>query len=312
MQSPILFYCQWLMSILSVPANGVCGMPLIILLGLVAGRRGRGRLCLDANRALLLFALIVSPIVPAHILGSYLLQILPIMPDGGDWAGPLFTSAGFSFLSSIICGLLGSIALLFAFMGLRIPYSRPLFQDRYTLKYIRKTLIWCLVAAIFYIGVFWLINWPFAGAPPGMESGRLFMVIGRNAMHAYFTTFAPAGCMALVCSTFYGFTGMENKRISVRWLACWAGAGYLPQTITALGLIIGVAVRGEFLGALSMGLSEQIWVTGATAIFILCCAKLVWGKKSGKGIIWFLFILLLFRASAHFICNLARVLPGDF
>lgn len=298
------------MSLFSVPANGICGLPIIILLGLAAGRRGRGRLCLDANRVLLLFALIASPIVPAHIFGSYLLQILPILPPGGDWLAPLFTSAGFSFLSSIFCGLLGCVCLLCAFLWLRIPAARPLFQDKYTLGYVAGPMLWCLAAAFFYIGVFWLINWPFAGAPAGMSTDRLLFVIGRNAMHAYFTTLAPAGSIGLVCSTFYHFTGLENRKLALRWLACWAGAGYLPHTITALGLIIGIAVRGEFLGALSLGLSEQLWITGATCLAIIFCARIIWAKKTGKTLIWMIFLLLLFRASAHFLLNLDKVMPG--
>lgn len=287
---------QWLVALLGFSVWAVSTLPIIIILGLCAGRRGNAAFLLAGNYQLLRGCLILSISGFIYFPASYALLLLPYAnPDASFW-GPFFQLPGLPWLTSLCAWAAGVFALYLA--GAFWPAKAPA-DNRYALGFVSSPLWFLLFAAFFFFATFCLINWPFSGLPADVSLEKALMAIFRNGFRHYFMAFAPAGAFGLclvACSTWSG------KKLSTawRWLAAWATAGYIPYLLTAWSLTIGAALNtGAKVGGLTPVMSISL-----LSLAVLCWIVALLVKKPLFFLAWLGVFLLVLSESWPFIARL--------
>lgn len=278
--------------------EAAAGMPVILALGLVAGRRGHATFCVDSALLFLRLALPLSLCGPLYYIYDYLVQILPFLAPGASSWAPLFSPPGLPWLTSALVWLFGAGFLAAAYLFLRGLAGRVFPGDKYRLANVAKPLVLCLVAAAFFCACNWLINWPFAGFPRDLPEDRVIMAIGRHAMRQTFASFCPAGAIAVLMAARVLPPRGKAERGAIRWLAAWAIGGAIPQTIRTSGLALGALLHQSSGMVLPLGMAEQ----GASSLFawaaILSWACLFPGDRTRALFVWLGFAFLLGRTYA--------------
>lgn len=230
MLTSTLVLTYWFGVLQALPAQMAQALPVIILLTLLAGRRGNARLCLWGARRLLslnlvcaLIALVLFPLVA--LLGSL---------QEGQWPGLA------AFCARPACvALLAWLPACLLLLALRRAASHwpdsagPV--ESYRAGELRCTLWGCLLAfALLVLGS--LLSTGLLLEPPqGMDRSAFLMLQIRQGLHLVFRYFSLAGGAALLCL----WTLRHHPRLAagadfdkaVRWCAVWAVAGYFPSII---------------------------------------------------------------------------------
>lgn len=303
-------FLQWLVAFAGIFANAAAALPLVISLGLVAGRRGNANFCLLASARLLNMALAISVAGILFFAGTYVFQLFAL--NAQNILTLILQPASLPWVSSLCVWIVGMTLLFSARAALALCASRGIVKaDRYRLADLKIPLILCLGAALCFFATFLLVNWPFAGLPEGLSPDRAVMAIARNAARHYFMAFCPAGAIALVFAfnTEKNFASPAQFGNSIRWLAAWAAAGCLPHVMQSWGLLIGVWTGGNSLSAFG-GYTLSLW----THVGALCCltvAMFCWlwlllGKYRRPAIAWAALGLLVARESLPFVIRLLQ------
>ena len=272
-----LFFAEWGLRLCSLFVNAAAALPVIIALGIIAGRRGRADFILNANTRLTYFALCISPIPPLWYFCDYLLRVAPVARPENSLFAPLFSSAGFGWLSSVMVTLCAAFCLYLALGSLRAFPVTKIVNDKYKIRDLRPQITLLLCCALLYFSAFWLINCPFGGLPPELSLGRAMAAVGKNAARHYFMSFSAAGAIGLLFSIFYPFPNLEKRRIATRWLSFWAAAGYLPYMLTSSGFALGLLAGHR---PPSYDMSFHFINVGSLACAFVCWLLLLFGKKN--------------------------------
>lgn len=264
----IAFWMRQLQLALGICQQASAGLPLLIILGLAAGRRGNGGFFLSGNRACLDLGLFLAFWGIFYFPTAYLAEILAYGGTESPIWQPFFASPGLPWAASMLAQTGGFIFLCAAKYGM--PKN---LGEAYRLRDLRVPLIFCLCALFCLGATFFLINWPFAGYPPGLSGERVFQAVLKNSFRKYFTAFTPAGGVALAWALWKlkKPASEANRLLACRWLAAWAFAGYLPWLLQTWAILIGVSLRGDFSGAGPDYLSWHI-----ASISILSLALCFW------------------------------------
>lgn len=297
---------QRMLDLADLLVKGAAAMPLIIVMGLVFGRRGNGVFCLWGSSRLAGLAIFLSLAGPLCILGNYLLQMLAI--NARDYFTTFFSAPGLNYSLSLFIWLAGMALLFYGARMLECALVKtPLDKhDQYELKNIKKIIWPLLLAATFFFATFITGHWPFAGFPAEISEERVVMAILRNAARTCFMAFAPAG--ALACA--YAAQGMAKARnfnpgllqAGIRWCALWAFVGYLPYCLQNLGIMLGAGARANAFNNQHLSLLPQIFALGLLLGGIACFALMLFKKKSMG---WLAYAGLAFFLGA-------RILPHFF
>lgn len=257
-----LVLLRWVDVILDVCRQAASTLPLIITLGLAAGRRGNGSFLISANLLALNFCIVLGICGIFHFPAAYLCEVIAFHAPSSDLLAPFFQLSGLPWSSSMaaqICGIPFLFAALNALRKCRIS------AESYSLAQIKFPILWCLIAAAFFLAGFFLINWPFAGLPPGLDMERAALAILRNAVRHYFMAFCPAGALGLVYALrMLGTTefGAPERILACRWMSVWAFIGYVPYFLQATAIVVGINIRGNVGGFGPNGLTMHYIALG--------------------------------------------------
>lgn len=255
---------------LEICQEASAGLPLVIALGLIAGRRGNGQFFLYGNRLCLNFCLLLAFAGIFHFPLAYFQEAASFNQAAATIWKPFLEPAGFPWSASMGA----QIAAFMALCAARLLFP-ALTGASYGLRDIRGTLFCCLAATFCMGATCFLINWPFGGYPPGLSVERIFQAVFRNAAGHYFSDFCPGGAMgsllALCSPNRGGLYSHKDKILACRWMSAWAFAGNLPWLLQSWAVLIGVSLRGN-PGALGPG-----YLTSHTLILaILSFALALW------------------------------------
>lgn len=278
-------------NLLLIPSAAAASLPLILGLGLVAGRRGNAAFCIEGAGLAAKFNLFLSIWGIVAISGGYALQIFTL--GGADYWGPLFVPAGRPWLASLILWLLGMLflsaaaACLMKFRG-RCKNFFP--DDRYRLSEVGAPFWLFLFSAFAFLLSGIALSWPFSGLPSGLGWDRALMAIVRNGISHYFMAFAPGGCLALLwafrhrrgSSAGHLPAGGEQFRGALRWFAVFALAGYLPYSLQNGGLALGMLFGGQLVGRNMSNLGPVLLGLCFIIAFMACFVAIVIEKKPEK------------------------------
>lgn len=269
----------WLLDLLTIPVNGLSVLPLLLILGFAAGRRGNATLCLNGNLEFWRLGVYWSLLIPLYYLLSFLALVIPMnTPEASIWDA-LFSLAGLPWLSSFVSALCGCLLFWSGLLCSRtVLKGLPIQKEKYSFNKF-KPLVWFLLgAAAFFFAAFWLINWPFAGLPVGLAMDKAMMAIGRHAARAYFNALSSAGALCLLVCLYWRFDNSTQRLLAFRWFSFWAAIGYLPYAIVSLGYLLGVYARGS-LAAMAAILNQAlglVFLIGA----IICWLYILVGKRA--------------------------------
>lgn len=283
MQSiPFWLFCwQWIAAILNIGASAATAMPVIMALSLLTGRRGNARLGAVGARTLAWCAAGLSLLGPLLVVGA-LFTLLAAMRGTAHALNGIspWLPAVLPTTTAVAAWLAGAACLALYIMVDRsaaVPQGRESWQPGQ--PRLRVTL--ALLAALCFLAARTLPNWPFASLPGGLSMGDVAFAVLSNTLHEYFTSFAPAGCLALFVLAFLtrggkgGIFSPEDEQSAARWCALWAMIGYIPRCIDRWGVIIGFSLRQ---GPLPQGLADQ-----ALGLVPLTLAVVCWTALFVKG-----------------------------
>lgn len=259
------------LALLSLLAHGGGSLPIIALLVLVSARRGNGSFCLWGTQRLLSISLYLASVFPLWICLSYLAEVLPYKASLQQRLAPLLQAAGMPWSSSFIAGCAGLLLLFLAYNRIKLLPAAD--------SYPTRKIIWPIGLILASAGCFFLvqvlINWPFAGFPPGLEHDRAIMAILRNAARSYFMGFCQAGAISLAVLLLLAKNlDRHHLFIAVRWLAFWAAAGALPHILVTWGASLGIAMRAP--AAFAQSLIPQTLGLACLTLALGCWAFLLW------------------------------------
>lgn len=268
-------------------------LTLIAALGMIAGRRGNARFCLEGGRYLLQLALLLAVAGPIWFLGSYWQQMRTFKAALGQMLAPLFMPAGLPWSLSLLAWLAGCAVCYVAIRLTQVSLA-ALQEDRYALAEIRLPLIFSFCAAALFFSTFMLMHWPFGGLPENIGWDRVIMAIWRNATSNYFLALSNGGIIALLTLIYLKRAiPFDFISIAARWLAFWGVAGLLPYALTHWGYAIGARhARGLVAQGLKFQITSLALLTGAG----ICCALLLWKPRFLIPLAWAAFGLLLARS----------------
>lgn len=294
---------QRLLDILELASKGAAALPLIIAMGLVFGRRGKGLFCLWGNFCLSKLALLLAFCGPIYFIGNYISQMLAI--NAQNFWGPFFSAAGMNYSLSLLLWLCGMLAFYFGTMALAAKLADPAFTsvEKYALANLKGVLWPMLLAALLFFLTFISSHWPFGGYPAEISRERVFMAIMRDAARGYFMAFAPAGAIACAYAV-YCFAKKHNFdadliSAAIRWCALWAFVGYLPHFLQHLGILLGAGARANAFNNPQLHLWPQIFALALLFMGIFCFALLLFKKNAPR--------LLAYIGLCIFFC--AQILP---
>lgn len=210
--------------------------------------------------------------------GSYVTLLVTLR--GADNALPPVTFLAPAMLPITLTALIWLAGLFCAWL-LKRSFARaplPLVRqntedDRYATAAVRGRVVLSLLAAGCFFACYLTRSWPFAGLPAGLTAYDVFSAVLSNAVHSYFTAFAPAGALALLSlaiarHSFPGGLSDDDAQRAARWCALWAMIGYLPFCLDRWGIVIGYALRGH-------GLPDALW-TQLPTLALLTAAIACW------------------------------------
>lgn len=258
-----------LTNLLEISWQASASLPIIIALGLAAGRRGNARFLGRGNLKLLNFEICCAIFGVLYFLLAYFCLILPYHNENMSIWKPFLEAAGLPWSSAMLMQATAVMILLAARESLRDALPT---KDKYPLAAIKKPLLLCLAASLCFLATFFLINWPFAGIPAGMDMDRAFFAVLRNAFRHFYMSFCPAGGLALVY-VIWSRREMEPKDLllAARWLSIWAFIGYLPYLLQAWAILLGLGWRGNAASYFPGGFMTHVW-----SIALLSAALCFW------------------------------------
>lgn len=248
---------QWFVALLFLATNAAAGLPVLIGIGLCAGRRGNAPCYLWAARKLYKFALLLAAPGAFYFPLAYWVQVLPYQNDFLTAWRPFLQLTGLPWSSGLVCWLAGMFCV---FLSKNLLPVIP--GQTYKLAQIKASLFAAICAAIFYFATYFLVNWPFAGLPAALDFDQAAMAIARNAASHYFMAFGIAGGAGLL---WVYADADECSSLVKRWLGAWGCLGYLPHVLRGWSIFLGMAVSGK-----SFGFGPNY----TAAAIALCCASL--------------------------------------
>lgn len=238
------FMARGLAVILEICQTASAGLPLIITLGLIAGRRGNARFFLYGGKLCLNLAIFLAIAGIFYFPVAYYREIASFNQSAATIWKPFLEAPGLPWSTSAGAQIAG--VLLLAAARFLLPGK---LGDSYPLRELKWTLGCCLAAALCLGATCFLINWPFAGYPPELSGERVFQAVFRNAVGRFFNDFCPAGALgallALCIPSRQGLYSAKDKIMACRWMCVWAFAGYLPWLLQSWAIFIGVSLRGN-------------------------------------------------------------------
>lgn len=240
----IAFLSRCLSVALEICQTASAGLALMIVLSLIAGRRGNGRFLLYGNRVCLNLCLILALAGIFYFPLAYFREIVSFNQDAAIIWKPFLEPPGLPWSTSMGAQVAGF--LLLGAGRLLLPNR---LGDSYLLRDVKGTLFCCLAAAFCLGATCFLSDWPFAGYPPELSGERVFRAVFRNAAGHYFRDFCPAGALgallALCLPARPEIYSRKEKILACRWMCAWAFAGNLPWLLRAWAVLIGVSLRGN-------------------------------------------------------------------
>lgn len=261
----------WLLGLLKLISMGAETLPVILALGLIAGRRGHGQFCLAWGEQQLKICRLLALFGFFWLPCAYVGQLVPYGGGAGQMLATLLTPAGMPWLTGFLlwlCGL-GALGLV------SLPAGTGSSDDRYCFAYIRQPFCLLFLAFCFFFVALLMPDWPGAGLPAGLGWDRALPAIFRHAMHACFAALCPAGALSLVLIQLRPYAAILANQpaefgVGIRWLAFWAAMGYLPGSLQTLGISIGMLVAGhpaslapafaaQLAGSIFLGFGILLW-----------------------------------------------------
>ncbi|WP_417038703.1 spidroin-2 [Desulfovibrio legallii] len=321
-------YWQWLLSILSLGAAAAAGLPGILILTLLAGRRGNARLCAFGAGRMARLAFRLAPLGIVCTLGEHLGLLVQLRgPAGLTGLYPLHPVM-LPATTAVLAWLAGMVCLFFylkADAAAPLPALPPVDQRRAKGKKIapdpalsqweepefRSRLCLALAALICFFTALTLPRWPFAGLPQGMELSTAAQAVLSTSLHDLFAALGPAGAAALLVLTRLRKgpegTPLETDalRKAGRWCALWAFLGYIPRCLDRWGLFVGISMRP---GPLPPDVAAD--ALGLTPLTLaIACWILIFALRAPRRILWLNFLAIFFllvRQSLPFVLRLAQ------
>lgn len=242
----ILIY--WLGNLQALLAQTAQALPFLILMTLLASRKGNAALCLWGGRQLLRLdlscAALSLPLFPLMLLLETLRQ--PQMPPLADL---LVQPAGVALLAWLP-------ATLLLWGLLRASRHWPDATDPAITAYrttdLRLTLWGCLLALLLFLLGSLLSTGLLLEPPQGMERSNFILLQIRQALHLLFRYLSLAGGAALLWLWYLRhrapLTDERAFTLAVRWCAVWAVVGYLPSIIDFWSTLLAALLRSLHSG----------------------------------------------------------------
>lgn len=270
----MVYLLIFLQKLLALALSASATLPLLFVMGLVIGRRGNARYCLEFAVPFASFAASLAALSALYFLCTYLAIVLPYNTDRAIFSA-LFTKAGLPWLLASSCWLAGLILFLWARLALgRLAGCLELEGDKYKLGQLKTPLICFLLAAAAFMLAFFCENWPFGGLPSGVSLERAGQAVLRYTMHRYFMAFSLAGASGLIFAYIFfqrrGATRTEFQSPTLRFFAFFAVAGLLPGLLQKWGFALG-ALLGNNITLGQKALGAQF-----IPLALQSCAFLLW------------------------------------
>lgn len=237
----ILIY--WLGNLQALFAQTAQALPFLILMTLLAGRKGNAALCLWGGRQLLRLGLscaaIALPLFPLMLLLEALRQ--PQMPPLADLLAQPATVALLAWLPAtlLLWGLLRA--------SRHWPDATDQAITAYRASDLRLTLWGCLLALLLFLLGSLLATGLLLAPPQGMERSNFVLLQIRQALHLLFRYLSLAGGAALLWLWHLRHRApLADERqfsLAVRWCAVWAVAGYLPSILDFWSTLLAALLR---------------------------------------------------------------------
>lgn len=242
----ILIY--WLGNLQALLAQTAQALPFLILMTLLAGRKGNAALCLWGGRQLLrldLFCAALSlPLFPLMLLLETLRQ--PQMPPLADLLVQPASVALLAWLPAtlLLWGLLRA--------SRHWPDATDPAITAYRTSDLRLTLWGCLLALLLFLLGSLLSTGLLLEPPQGMERSNFILLQIRQALHLLFRYLSLAGGAALLWLWYLRHRAplMDERAftLAVRWCAVWAVVGYLPSIIDFWSTLLAALLRSLHSG----------------------------------------------------------------
>lgn len=242
----ILIY--WLGNLQALLAQTAQALPFLILMTLLAGRRGNAALCLWGGRQLLrlglLCAAVALPLFPLMLLPEALRR--PQMPPLADL-----------LVQPAVVALLAWLpATLLLWALLRASRHWPDTADPGITAYrtgdLRLTLWGCLLALLLFLLGSLLSTGLLLDPPQGMQRSDFILLQIRQGLHLLFRYLSLAGGAALLrlwqLRPQRPLTDDRTFSLAVRWCAVWAVVGYLPSIIDLWSTLLAALLRSLHSG----------------------------------------------------------------
>lgn len=242
----ILIY--WLGNLQALLAQTAQALPFLILMTLLAGRRGNAALCLWGGRQLLrlglLCAAVALPLFPLMLLPEALRR--PQMPPLADL-----------LVQPAVVALLAWLpATLLLWALLRASRHWPDTADPGITAYrtgdLRLTLWGCLLALLLFLLSSLLSTGLLLDPPQGMQRSDFILLQIRQGLHLLFRYLSLAGGAALLrlwqLRHQRPLTDDRTFSLAVRWCAVWAVVGYLPSIIDLWSTLLAALLRSLHSG----------------------------------------------------------------
>ena len=258
----ILIY--WLGNLQALLAQTAQALPFLILMTLLAGRKGNAALCLWGGRQLLrlgLFCAALSlPLFPLMLLLETLRQ--PQMPPLADLLVQPASVALLAWLPAtlLLWGLLRA--------SRHWPDATDPAITAYRTTDLRLTLWGCLLALLLFLLGSLLSTGLLLEPPQGMERSNFILLQIRQALHLLFRYLSLAGGAALLWLWYLRhrapLTDERAFTLAIRWCAVWAVVGYLPSIIdfwsTLLAALLTARCQKKWLAPLPPVIANTVLI----------------------------------------------------
>lgn len=297
----ILIY--WLGNLQAMLAQTAQALPLVILMTLLAGRRGNAALCLWGGRQLLrldlLCAAISLPLFPLMTLLDALRQTQT--PALAELLARPASVALLAWLPAtlLLWGLLRA--------SRHWPDVAAPSVTAYRTSDLRLTLWGCLLALLLFLLGSLLSTGLLLTPPQGMERSDFILLQIRQGLHLLFRYLSLAGGAALLLLWYLRhrppMTDDTQFALAVRWCAVWAVVGYLPSIIDLWSTLLAVLLRSLGSG-ISFDLMSQmpaLTLSVLAALAIISWSVFLFRPQKARSLIlqllpWCFLLLRLFAS----------------
>lgn len=246
-------------NVFQVIAGTALAMPALLLLALIAGRRGHAASCLwgAARLARAGFALAAAGCVYFWFYYSLVFGIEPGPPAAaaealraGLWlaVGLWLAGVGCTWLILKRSETFPVPAAPDADSGISLEKGAPPAEARLELGDLQPVPWLCLAAVLLFIGAMFSLGGIFAAPPQGMEADTYIRTLARSALHAAFSDISLAGGAALALLWMLRdrpqLADEATFCAAARWCAIWACVGFFPGVIDHWGDLILTATHG--------------------------------------------------------------------